>query len=102
MKVFALAVLALLTTGAGSVEQNAPEPPRSFVEIPQLKTTGRTIRVPAGGDLQKAIDEARGGDRIELEPRATYQGPFHLKAKEGDQWIPRSWETAMCAWPSMA
>ena len=71
----------------GAAETNAPEAPRASVEIPQLKTTGRTIRVPAGGDLQKALDEAKGGDRIELEPRATYTGPFHLKAKDGDDWI---------------
>jgi hypothetical protein len=47
----------------------------------------QTIRVPAGGDLQKALDEAKPGDRIELQARATYQGPFRLKAKEGEAWI---------------
>ena len=71
----------------GPAEPNAPEGPRALVEIPQLQTTGRTIRVPSGGDLQKALDEAKGGDRIELEPRATYEGPFRLKAKDGDGWI---------------
>ena len=34
----------------------------------------RTIRVPTGGDLQKALDEASAGDWIELEPPATYRG----------------------------
>ena len=73
---------------AEAPEQNyAPELPRVRVEIPDLKTEGRTIHVAAGGDLQKAIDEAKGGDRIELEPRATYEGPFRLKAKDGDRWI---------------
>src|SRR5258705_4796286 len=81
------AVALLLAVRASAAEPNAPEPPRAFVEIPQLTTTGRTIRVPSGGDLQKALDEAKGGDRIELEPRATYVGPFHLKAKDGDDWI---------------
>jgi cellulose synthase/poly-beta-1,6-N-acetylglucosamine synthase-like glycosyltransferase len=85
--VAALAAVLLLAVNASAAEPNAPEPPRAFVEIPQLTTTGRTIRVPAGGDLQKALDEAKGGDRIELEPRATYVGPFHLKAKDGDGWI---------------
>ena len=65
----------------------AAELPRLKVEIPELKTEGRTIRVPAGGDLQQALDQATGGDRIELEPKATYEGPFHLKAREGDRWI---------------
>jgi biofilm PGA synthesis N-glycosyltransferase PgaC len=85
--VAALVATLLLAAGARAAEPNAPEPPRAFVEIPALKTTGRTIRVPAGGDLQKALDEAKGGDRIELEPRATYEGPFRLKAKDGDDWI---------------
>jgi cellulose synthase/poly-beta-1,6-N-acetylglucosamine synthase-like glycosyltransferase len=83
----ALAAALLIASGARAAEPNAPEAPRAFVEIPPLKTAGRTIRVPAGGDLQKALDEAKSGDRIELEPRATYEGPFHLKAKDGDDWI---------------
>jgi len=80
-------VIALFAAALAAAEQNAPQPPRASVEIPQLKTGGQTIRVPAGGDLQKALDEAKAGDRIELQPRATYQGPFRLKAKEGSDWI---------------
>ena len=80
-------VIALFAAALVAAEQNAPQPPRATVEIPQLKTGGQTIRVPAGGDLQKALDEAKAGDRIELQPRATYQGPFRLKAKEGNEWI---------------
>ena len=38
----------------------------------------RTIRVPSGGDLQKALDEASAGDWIELEPPATYRGSTPL------------------------
>ena len=85
--VAALAAALLIASGASAAEPNAPEAPRTSVEIPPLTTAGRTIRVPAGGDLQKALDEAKGGDRIELEPRATYQGPFRLKAKDGNDWI---------------
>jgi len=40
-----------------------------------------TISVPAGGDLQKAIDAAKPGDVIKLEPGATYVGNFVLKNK---------------------
>jgi len=80
-------VIALFAAAVTAAEQNAPLPPRASVEIPQLKTGGQTIRVPAGGDLQKALDEAKAGDRIELQPRATYEGPFRLKAKEGNEWI---------------
>jgi cellulose synthase/poly-beta-1,6-N-acetylglucosamine synthase-like glycosyltransferase len=80
-------VIVLLTANISAAGQNTPEPPRMSVDVPQLKTGGRTIRVPAGGDLQKALDDATAGDRIELEPRATYQGPFHLKPKDGNDWI---------------
>jgi cellulose synthase/poly-beta-1,6-N-acetylglucosamine synthase-like glycosyltransferase len=72
---------------ASAHAQSAPESPRALVDVPKLETTGRTMRVAADGDLQKVLDEARPGDRIELTPRATYQGPFHLKAKDGDGWI---------------
>ena len=41
----------------------------------------------AGGDLQAAIDDARPGDSIELEPGATYRGPFKLRHKDGSGWI---------------
>lgn len=63
------------------------ELPRASVEIPEIKVTGRTIHVPADGDLQKALEEAAGGDRITLEPRATYRGPFRLRRKDGTGWI---------------
>jgi hypothetical protein len=43
--------------------------------------------VAADGDLQAAIDEAKGGDLITLEPRATYRGPFRLRRKSGDSWV---------------
>ncbi|MGH9253426.1 MAG: glycosyltransferase [Vicinamibacterales bacterium] len=64
-----------------------PELPRARVDIPEIGTTGRTIHVPAGGNLQAALDRATGGDRITLEPRATYRGPFRLRQKAGDGWI---------------
>jgi biofilm PGA synthesis N-glycosyltransferase PgaC len=85
LRTFVLAATLLVATGAAA--QNAPQPPRATVDIPQVKTTGKTIPVAAGGNLQKALDEARPGDRIDLQPRATYEGPFHLKAKDGDDWI---------------
>ena len=45
---------------------------------------GTTISVPAGGDLQAAIDRAVPGDTIELEAGATYVGHFTLPKKDGD------------------
>jgi hypothetical protein len=40
-----------------------------------------TIAVPAGGDLQAALDAAQPGDVITLEPNATYTGNFLLPNK---------------------
>jgi hypothetical protein len=48
-----------------------------------LTMAGATITVPAGGDLQAALDQARPGDIILLEPGATFSGNFVLPAKEG-------------------
>lgn len=84
----AVVATALLLSGHGqAAEPNLPASPRATVEVPALKAGGHTIPVPTGGDLQKALDEANPGDRIELAAGATYQGPFKLKAKNGGDWI---------------
>src|SRR5687767_7751817 len=46
-----------------------------------------TIRVRAGDDLQQAIERARPGDTLALEPGATYVGNFVLPLKDGKQHI---------------
>jgi hypothetical protein len=46
-----------------------------------------TVVVPAGGDLQAAINAASPGDTIVLEAGATYVGPFVLPKKTGDSYI---------------
>jgi len=43
-----------------------------------------SVTVPAGGDLQAALNKARPGDTILLEPGATYVGTFVLPVKSGD------------------
>src|SRR5215813_5785510 len=48
---------------------------------------GATLVVPAGGDLQAAINSAAPGDTIVLDAGATYQGPFTLVNKSGDAYI---------------
>jgi hypothetical protein len=45
------------------------------------------LAVPAGGNLQAAIDAARPGDTITLAPGATYVGNFTLPAKAGAGYI---------------
>lgn len=46
-----------------------------------------TVAVPAGGNLQQAIDSAQPGDTITLQAGATYAGPFALPNKSGDGYI---------------
>lgn len=46
-----------------------------------------SLVVPAGGDLQAAIDRARPGDVILLEPGATYVGNFTLPPTSGSRVI---------------
>src|SRR5438094_67138 len=46
-----------------------------------------TIVVPAGGDLHGALMNAQPGDRIVLEPGATYVGNFTLPNKNGASYI---------------
>jgi hypothetical protein len=48
-----------------------------------------TIEVPAGGDLQAAIDRAGPGTTILLAAGATYRGHFRLRAKPHDDGAPR-------------
>jgi hypothetical protein len=64
-----------------------PERPRRSVDTGAVAPTGRVIRVKADGNLQAAIDKAQSGDSIELEPGATYEGPFRLRRKPAGGWI---------------
>src|SRR5687768_13793631 len=50
-------------------------------------TLAATHVVPAGGDLQAAINAAVSGDTIIVEAGATYRGPFTLPKKTGDAFI---------------
>lgn len=56
-------------------------PPENF------SRTNSVIRVPAGGDLQAAVNRARGGDVIELEAGATYKGGIILPVKQTADFI---------------
>jgi hypothetical protein len=48
-----------------------------------VRVNGATIVVPADGNLQAALDQARPGDIVLLQPGATYTGNFVLPAKDG-------------------
>lgn len=91
-------LLALALVGAQGLAQRSaetppdarhapPEAPRTRVELPPATAGGRTHHVRAGESLQAALDAAKPGDRITLEPNARYEGPFRLPQKDGDGWI---------------
>src|SRR5262249_39738605 len=67
------------------VAAGAPTP--TSPPTPPPTPTGGTIDVPAGGDLQAAIDAAQPGDTIVLAAGATYPGSFILRAKDGSSFI---------------
>ena len=76
---------------------NVAELPREFLDTRMPSTTGKTIRVPANGNLQAALDAAQPGDRVLLAPNATYVGSFRLKPKSGSGWIVVQTETSLPA-----
>jgi hypothetical protein len=49
--------------------------------------SGNTINVPAGGDLQAALNQAQPGDEVVLQAGATYTGNFLLPVKAGASFI---------------
>jgi glycosyltransferase involved in cell wall biosynthesis len=75
--------ITAVTSGA----TKSAERPRNTVDTSFPPLGHKTVHVPAGGDLQKALDSATGGDLITLEPGAVYQGPFRLPAKASAGWI---------------
>jgi hypothetical protein len=48
---------------------------------------GAVINVPAGGDLQRALNAAESGDTITLAARAVYRGNFTLPEKTGTSYV---------------
>jgi hypothetical protein len=63
------------------------ELPRERVDTTMPVLTGRTVHVASGGDLQAALDDAQGGDIIELEAGATFTGPFTIGDRTGTDWV---------------
>ncbi len=76
---------SVIASAAG--EAPLAELPRAYVDTAYSPPAGRTIAVPAGGNLQAALDAARPGDVITLEAGATFRGPFVLPNKPGSGWI---------------
>src|SRR5437867_7115559 len=67
--------------------QALPTLPQASVDTTYPSMAGSTISVPAGGNLQAAINNAQPGDTIKLEAGATFTGNFTLPVKNGTGWI---------------
>jgi hypothetical protein len=82
------ALLCFLSSTAGQrADEAQAEPPRGYVDTKLLTSTGATITVPVGGDLQAALNKAKPCDVIALANGATYSGNFILPNKPGACWI---------------
>jgi hypothetical protein len=79
--------VAAESSSPAAQSSSAPAAPRASVNIAALPSPARTVHVPAGQSLQAALDKARPGDVITLEPGATYHGPFRLPRIDGNGWI---------------
>jgi hypothetical protein len=64
-----------------------PELPRELVNASYAPLSGQRIHVPAGGNLQAAINAAQPGDTIELAAGAVFSGNFTLPRKSTPGWI---------------
>lgn len=64
------------------------------VAVPQQNPEAGALNVPAGGDLQEALNNARPGDTIYLQPGATYTGNFILRPRQGNNTRPTTIRTA--------
>jgi hypothetical protein len=54
---------------------------------PSYQTAGQVIDVPAGGNLQQALNAIQPGGTVRLAPGATYTGSFTLPAKNGTEYV---------------
>ncbi len=76
------AVTVTLAAPPSGVTAVPPALPNAYVNTTYTPPTGQTIHVPAGGNLQTAIDQAKRGDVITLQPGVTYTGNFILRANK--------------------
>src|SRR5688572_13006769 len=82
-----LMVASMLCPATASAAAPEPESPRLKVDTSYTPPRGQTLSVGQGGDLQAALNAAKAGDTITLEPGAVFTGPFTLPAKRGAAWI---------------
>lgn len=86
------AVLLLIPSRATSSTFDGPaELPRVYMQSAMSSTPapGKTVSVPAGGNVQAALNAANCGDTIQLQAGASFVGSFTLQAKPCDaqHWV---------------
>src|SRR5262245_30394239 len=88
---FLLLVSAVTVLGRGGAALAATPPtlPLANVDTTMPAQTGSVIPVPAGGNLQGALDSAQPGDVVELAAGATFSGHYILRNKNtaSSSWI---------------
>ena len=57
-----------VTASASPHQGPLPRPPQESIDIATLPNITRRVKVNRGESLQQAIDQARPGDQMELEP----------------------------------
>jgi hypothetical protein len=81
-------VVALTLFGAApTFPAQSPQRPLVFLDTTYAAPAGQQRSVPAGGDLQAALNSAQPGDTIILQAGATYTGNFTLPMTSGTAWI---------------
>ena len=75
-------LLVVLMAGAGVAYINGGLLPGAGIVV-----NGSVIQVASGGDLQRAINQAKPGDTIVLQAGGAYKGPFTLPVKSGNEFV---------------
>ena len=76
-----LALAMVLLGAAPAFAAQSPERPRVFLDTTYVAPVGRQTTIPAGGDLQGALNAAQPGDTLVLQAGATYTGNFTLPTR---------------------
>jgi hypothetical protein len=84
---FMFVLFVLIISIAFMATVNWPYIDRAFTNKAEYAGGQNILHVPAGGDLQQAIDTAQPGYTITLDPGAVYSGNFILRNKPGDEFV---------------
>ncbi|HWX43364.1 MAG TPA: hypothetical protein VN345_19635, partial [Blastocatellia bacterium] len=87
---------------AGSAAPPFPDKPRMQVNTSLPASGGKIIQVAKGGDLQQAINAARPGSTLVLEPGAAYTGNFTLPQTKPNNAGAEGWIIIQSAAPDSA